>query len=412
MEAGGHPPASFSFARVAAGAWLAYASYGVLIVILPFAELNLGGGPFLAALVLGAPLASQTLASYGWGWLSDRRGDRRVLLVVATAAQAPLFLLFPLSGAIGVFAVRIVQSALFGAVVLATTVATEEPGRTAGPRLGWLQFATNGGMLLGALASLPLLAGATFRLDSPAGWAVVGFLAVVTGAAALVFAVSGDVPRTVEPPAASSPSGSEGPGRRVVVLAAATWAVATFRYVAVSAVPIYLSATLAAQGFFGLPTNEDQQLAIWLAVSSLINLGVAPFSGRAAEPVASRRRVLVLSAGAYAVLWAVLFARPDYVVTFAVWVAPVAVFFTVAGIREATEASRRIERGRAVGLMTAAFNLGGLTGSLVAGSLLASGVSLRSTFGWAALGCFAAALVWIPVAYRRAAPRFARTSGS
>ncbi len=410
--AGGGPVhAPFSFSRVAAGTWLAYASYGVLLAVLPFVELELGGGPLLATLVLGAPLASQTLASYGWGWLSDRRGGRRGLLVVATALQAPIFLLLPLGGAVELFVLRVLQSALFGSVVLATTLATEEAGRSAGPRLGWLQFASSGGMLLGVVASVPLLSGPTFRFDSTGGWSLVGLLAALTAVAAVAYALAGDLPHR------RAPRGPAGAGshlrREVLELAGATTAVATFRYMAVSAVPVYLAATLARQGFFGVPFNEDQQLAVWLAVSSLFNLAAAPLSGRLAEPVASRRWVLVLSASAYAAIWVALFAVPNYAVTFGVWVVPVAVFFTVAGVREATDASTPEERGRAVGLMTAAFNFGGLAGAVVAGVVLSLGVGIVPMFGLSAVGAVGAALLWVPVVRRlppvRPGPR---TSGS
>lgn len=410
-EGGGAlPRPGFSFARVAAGTWLAYASYGVLIAVLPFAELDLGGGPLLATLVLGAPLASQTLASYGWGWWSDRRGDRRRLLVAATALEAPLFLLLPLTGALGIFAIRVLQSALFGSVVLATTVATEEAGRSAGRRLGWLQFASNGGMLLGVVASLPLLGGASFRFASSGGWALVILLAALTLASAAIFALSGDLPRRSRP---DVPAPSPRFAREVPELAVATAAVATFRYMAVSAVPVYLAATLAREGFFGLSINEDQQLAVWLAVSSVVNLAAAPVSGRLAEPVVSRRWTLVLSAAAYAAIWVALYALPNYAMTFGVWIVPVAVFFTVAGLREAADASTPEMRGRAVGLLTAAFNFGGLAGAVAAGVALSAGVSLVGTFGISAVGAVGAALLWVPVVRRlpdRRGP--ARTSGS
>jgi MFS family permease len=384
----------FSFGRLFAGTWLAYASYGVLIAVLPLAEIAEGGGPILATLVLGAPLLAQTVGSWGWGWLADRTGARRGPLVVATIFQAPLLAAFPFLGPVGLFGVRIAQSALFGSLVLATTQATEEKAVSAAFRLGRLQLAQSGGMLVGVVASLPFLFTPGFRLDSATGFDLSILLAGFTFVAGLVFAFSGESPR---PPAPPVPTRfSPGSHARVFRLAGATTAVSTARYVAVTAIPVYLASTLAKGGFFGLPANATAQLAIWVAVSSIFNLLASPFSGRWAESTANRVRGLLVFALLYTAIWALIAAFPVYPTIFAVWSMPVAVFFTVATVREAAFWSGPTERGRAVGLLTAAFNLGGLLGGAVAGLLLAAAVPAPTIFLVAAVGSFVAALCFVP----------------
>ena len=284
----------FSFARLFGGTWLAYTSYGILLAVLPLAELSEGGGPILATLVVGAPLLAQTVASWGWGWLADRTGARRAPLVIATALQVPLFATFPLVGPVGLFTVRIVQSALFGALVLATTQATEERTASAAFRLGRLQLAQNGGMLLGLVTSFPLVVVTGFHLVSVAGWELSGLLAVFTMAAAVVFAFVGDLPRS-SPSAVASPF-TPVSHPKVFRLAGATAAVSTMRYMIVTAVPVYLATTLGKNGFFGIPANTTAQLAVWLAISSALNLLVSPFSGRWAESTINRRRSLLVFA--------------------------------------------------------------------------------------------------------------------
>jgi MFS family permease len=389
----------FSFGRLFAGTWLGYASYGVLLAVLPLAEIAEGGGPLLATLVIGAPLLAQTLAAYGWGALADRTGARRVPLVLATLAEAPLFAVFPLLGPGGLFAVRIAQSALFGAIVLATTQATEDPRASAAFRLGRLQLATSAGMLSGVAVTFPLIVSGSFRLASTSGVELSALLAAVTVASALVFASAGDLPGA-RPPARPSRFDAASHGG-VFYLAGATAAVSTARYVAVTAIPVYLAGTLAANGFFTLPANATAQLAIWVGASSALNLLAAPVSGRWAERSATRHRSLFAFALLYAAIWSLLAAAPTYAVTFGVWILPVAVFFTVAGVREAAEWSAPAQRGRAVGLLTAAFNLGGLLGGAAAGLLLAAAVPGRTVFVVAAVGSFAAALLFLPPLLRR-----------
>jgi len=393
----------FSFGRLFGGTWLAYTSYGILLAVLPLAELSEGGGPILATLVLGAPLLAQTLSSWAWGWLADRTGARRAPLVLATVLQAPLFLAFPLLGPLALFSVRIVQSALFGALVLATTQATEERSDTAAFRLGRLQLAQNGGMLLGVGAAFPLLIGTGFQLRSLAGWELSALLAVFVGLAALVFTFAGDIPRTATTSSALAEfSPRSHPG--VFWLAGATAATSTFRYIVVAAVPVYLASTLGRNGFFGVPTNTTAQLAIWVACSSALNIAASPFSGRWADTTSTRRRSLLFFAFLYAAIWAAIAASPTYLVVFGVWILPVAVFFTVAGVREAAFQSREAERGRAVGLLTAAFNLGGLLGGAAAGILLASAVSVPGVFLIATVGSLGSAFLFLPHFYGKAGP--------
>jgi len=396
----------FSFGHLFGGTWLAYTSFGILIAVLPLAEISEGGGPLLATLVIGAPLLAQTLSSWGWGWLADRTGARRGPLVVATVLQAPLFAVFPLVGPLGLFSVRVAQSALFGSVVLATTQATEDETASAAFRLGRLQLAQNGGMLLGVAASFPFLVGTSFRLDSAEGWGLSLLLAAFTGLAAIVFAFVGTLQET--PKSATLTRFVPTSHPEVFRLAGATAAVSTARYVVVTAIPVYLATTLGKAGFFGLPANPTAQLAIWVAISSALNIFASPFSGRWAETLGTRRRSLLAFSILYAVIWLLIAFFPTYPVVFAVWCLPVAVFFTVAGVREAAYLSGPSERGRAVGIFTAAFNLGGLLGGAVAGILLAVAIPTPTVFLIAAVGSLGAALLFIPTS--RASPGPGRNS--
>ncbi len=403
------PSRPFSFGRLFGGTWLAFANYSVLIAVLPIAELTEGGGPVLATLIIGAPLLAQTLASWGWGWLADRTRTRRGPLVVAMLLQAPLFFSFPLLNAPELFAVRVAQATLFGAIVLATTQATEDPSVSSAARLGHLQFAQSGGMLSGVVLAFPLLVVSGFSLSSTAGWELGALLGGLTIVASGVFALAGDLP----PPPVSAhrepfrPRSHPGLFR----LAGATAAVSTFRYVPVTAIPVYLASELGGHGFFGLPMNPTAQLAVWLAATSALNLYAAPISGRFAEEATTRRWALVGFSFVYAAIWLALVVSPTYPVVFAVWVLPVSVFVTVGSVREAAGLSRPHERGRAVGLLTAAFNLGGLTGGALAGALLAEGSPFTQAFLVAALGSFASAFLFLPKFLRLPPPvESARTS--
>jgi MFS family permease len=394
---------AFSFPRLAAGVLLAYTSFGVLLTaILPLVELDEGGGPLLATMIVAAPLFAQTLGSFAWGWISDRWGRRGPPLVLGTAAVGSLFVLYPLLDPIGLLAVRIVQAGAFGSIILASATATEEPTGGAGPRLGTISLATYSGNALGILAALPFLGGAEFVLRSDSGWALSGLLGSLGLVASFLFALAGEPDRGPPraPPRANSPGPAGGYG--VLLLALATLVLSVGRWNAVTLVPIYLHRGLGKNGFFGLPVNPTEQLAFFTLVASVANLLVSPWTGRRVEGAAHRRRILIALAAGYAATWVLVAAVPTYPVVFFVWTVPLGVFLVIVATREVAARTGTHARGTAVGLWTAAYNGGGLLGGALAGTAALLGLGISEIFA------FSGALSVVALALFAAVPR-ART---
>lgn len=384
----------FSFPRLAFGVLLLNASGGVLFAVLPLFEFQQGGGPILATLIVGAPLLAQTLATFLWGTLSDRWGRRRELLVGGVLAQSVLFLTYPLLPPLGLLFVRILQVFLGATSALATTVATEDPGRTAGRGLGGLSFWGGVGSLAGIFAAYPFLGGVGVSAHSEAAWLLFGLLGALSASSVLFLAWAGELPR----PRAWVRGGEllrfrSGPW--VLRLSVATVVVGFANYTVFTIFPLYVAQVLTPLGFYGASLNATQQLAVLslgaAAGGILASLGVGSASDRPGP-----RRVLFLTAPlVYALLWCGFAFVRNYTVVYLIWAYPASVTFQIPLTREVAWLTNSEERGRAVGLLTGAYSLGGLLGGFLAGAGFAGGLSFAQIFlAGALLDLVGFALLW------------------
>jgi len=377
----GGTPRPFSFGRLVAGVLFLNASSGVLYAVLPIFEVQEGGGPLLATLIVGAPLLAQILATFLWGALSDRWGRRRELLAGGILGQSVLFLTYPFLGPVGLLAVRIVQVFLGATSALATTVATEDPSRPAGRGLGNLSFWGSVGGVLGVVAGYPLLGGEEFTSHSATAFGLCVLLALLSGAAVLFLALSGELGR---PRGAVPLSGAlrfrSGPW--VVRLSLAAVIVGFANYTVYTLFPLFIRDVMATQGqgFYGAILNPTQQLALLSIGAGIGGALVAPPMGGWAEGVRARRGLFLSAPIIYALLWTGLGMLRPYAAIFLIWSFPAATFFQLPLTREIAGLTRPEERGRAVGLVWAAYYAGGLAGSVVAGLGVQAGVPFATMF--------------------------------
>jgi len=371
----------FSFRKLVVGILLLNASSGVLFAVLPLFEVQEGGGPLLATLIVGAPLLAQILATFLWGALSDRWGRRRGLLAGGILGQSVLFLAYPFVGPVGLLAVRIVQVFLGATSALATTVATEDPKRSAGEGLGNLSFWGSVGGVLGVIAGYPLLGGAEFTSHSSTALGLCVLLAALSGTAALYLALSGELRRpTGAVPLSRTLRFRSGPW--VLRLSLAVAVVGVANYTVYTLFPLFIRDVMAPQGpsLFGAVLNPTQQLALLSLGAGAGGVLVSPSTGRWVENVLTRRTLVLGAPAIYALLWTGLALLRGYAVVFLIWSFPAAVLLQLPLTREIAGLTSREERGRAVGLVWAAYYLGGLGGAIAAGLGVEAGVPFATMF--------------------------------
>jgi MFS family permease len=393
-------PRRFSFARLVVGVLLLNAASGVLFAVLPIFEVQEGGGPLLATLIVGAPLSAQILATFLWGALSDRLGRRRELLVGGIVGQSVLFLAYPFLGPIGLLLVRIVQVFLGATSTLATTVATEDPSRTAGQGLGSLSFWGGVGGLLGVIAGYPLLGGSEFRSTSPTALGLFVLLAALSAASVVCLALSGELGRRRSPVSLAGLFRFRG-GPWVLRLSLAAAIVGLANYTVYTLFPLFVRDILSPQAasLYGSALNPTQQLALLSFGAGLGGVLVSPITGRWVEGRRLRRQLYLLAPVLYAGLWVGFALVRSYAAIFLIWSIPAAIFFQIPLTREVAALTPLEERGRAVGLFLAAYYLGGLVGSVLAGLGAGAGWTFASMFLLAAAVDLLGSLTLVVILY-------------
>jgi MFS family permease len=372
---------AFSFTKLVAGVLLLNASSGVLFAVLPLFEVQEGGGPLLATLIVGAPLLAQILATFLWGTLSDRWGRRREFLTGGVLGQSVLFLAYPFLGPTGLLVVRIVQVFLGAASSLATTVATEDPARPAGHGLGNLSFWGGVGGVLGVVAGFPFLGGAEFTSHSTAAVELFVLLTVLSVASVLCLAFSGEL-RRLKGAVRLREALSFRSGPWVLRLSLASGIVGIANYTVYTLFPLFVRGVLAPQGqaLFGAVLNPTQQLALLSIGAGLGGVLASPITGRWVEGPRRRRRLFLGAPIVYALLWVGFALVHSYAAIFLMWAFPAAIFFQIPLTREIAALTPTEERGRAVGLFGAAYSFGGLIGAFAAGLGVQAGVPFSTMF--------------------------------
>lgn len=122
----------------------------MIVPLLPFYALNLGGNGTVVGLLVSAFSVAQLLSSPLWGRVSDRYG-RRPALMIGLGASAIAYVIFGFADSLWLlFVSRIVQGAGGGTVgVIQAYVSDSTEPENRAKALGWLSAATSLGVTIG-----------------------------------------------------------------------------------------------------------------------------------------------------------------------------------------------------------------------------------------------------------------------
>lgn len=155
------------YALAAAGGAMAYVPF--LTILLPVRVAALAPGELVSwlAYITFFGASSAALSNIAFGWLSDRIGGRRLLIVAGLGLSSALLIAMPLATTLPVLIAMIVAWQIALNMMLAPLSAWAGdcvPDRQKGLLGGLLAFAPAMGALTGALVTLPGLAGPDMRL--------------------------------------------------------------------------------------------------------------------------------------------------------------------------------------------------------------------------------------------------------
>ncbi|MFH0816800.1 MAG: MFS transporter [Methanobacteriota archaeon] len=320
---------------------------------------------FLVGLMMALPFLAAVPMTFVWGAVSDRIGSRKMVIAGAGLAGGVLFFPMPFLGTTWLIALRFVQVALTTSIVLLNATVTEFFPAKKGSSVGDLALVGGAGQMAGALAAGFLLPYGEMHQGSAALMSVFflsGVLVIVASLAVLPIEEAGK--KAVGVRARDLLKFGERKGMVPVVLAALV--IPLSGYIVFSVFPVYI-------GNLDIPWDATMKVGVFTALSAVTGIFASGFAGRACDRW-GRRWVLVGSGIAYVLVWLGMgFTRDPFVTAF-FWAMPVWSFFYVSSTAMVSDLTREDERGRGIGLVNSAMNLGGAVGAITAGYLLSKGV--------------------------------------
>ncbi len=315
----------------------------------------------LVGLITGLPFLAAVPMSFVWGAISDRIGSRRIVMAVAGTMGGALFFAMPFAGTTGLIILKVAQVAFTTSFVLLNAVATECFPKRKGTSVGNLALVGGIGQALGGLAAGFLLPSSQMTMGSDA----VILMFSVAGAITIIGALSLLPMRERQwkaRPISYRGMLSFGEGRGIATITTVAFILPLAGYIVFSMFPIYLK---------GLAIQWDATMiaGVFTALSAITGIFASGIAGRVCDRY-GRKWVLVGAGAAYVLVWWAMGMTKHPVITACLWAVPVWSFFTVSAMTMVSDLTKPAERGRGIGLINSALNLGGAAGSILAGYLL------------------------------------------
>jgi len=339
---------------------------GLLYPILALYVYSISEDFFLVGLMMGLPFLAAVPMSFVWGAISDRISSRRLVMAVAGSIGGAMFFLMPFVGTTGLVVLRLVQVAFTTSFVLLNAVATECFPKRKGTSVGNLNLVGGIGQMTGALAAGILLPSSQLFVGSGATTLVFSLAGIITIAAALSLLPMREKRLKAQRTALNNMlSFGQKRGMAIVTMTALILPIAG--YLVFSVFPIYL-------GTLEIPWDATMVAGMFTALSAVTGIFAAGLAGRACDAY-GRKWVLVGAGIAYVLVWAGMGMTSDPLIIAAFWAVPVWSFFYVSATTMVSDLTKIHERGRGIGLVNSAINLGAAIGTF----FMAAAVALAGT---------------------------------
>ena len=319
---------------------------------------------FLVGLMMALPFLAAVPMSFIWGMVSDRLGNRRYVVAFGGVVGGALFFALPYTDAVGMIALRFVQVLFTSSWVLVNAIVTEYYPANKGRSVGDVSLMGALGGTLGGLAAGFIVPASALELGSPEIKWMFFAAGILTAISALAILAIRETPKK-----AGSVSMRNllhfGERRQVGLVAAVALILPLGGYVVFSVFPIYLS---------GLDIGWDSTMTtgVFVALSAVTGILASGLAGRACDRFG--RKWVLFGAGIwYVAVWLGMGLFRDPIITAVLWALPVWNFFYISATAAVSDLTKDEERGRGIGLVNSAINLGGAIGSILAGYLLARG---------------------------------------
>lgn len=349
---------------VLASTALTFAVSGALYPILPLYVDSVSGDYFLVGLMVALPFLAAVPMSFLWGSISDWLGNRKYVVVSGTIVGGALFFAFPFADTTWLIALRCVQMAFLSSGVLLNAVVTEYFPAKKGRSIGDLNLANGVGSAVGALAAGLLLPASALVLGSEDITIFFFACGIITLLSGLVILWIMETEKKVQEVRLGKLL-RFGEMRQMAIVCSVAFTLPLAGYLVFAMFPVYLKTLV-------LPENVTLVAGIFTAFSAISGIFAAGLAGRACDKY-GRRKILIWSGLAYVLVWVGMLLTQNLVALAILWAMPVWSFFIVSSTTMVSDATKDEERGRGIGLLNTAVNMGAVTGSVVSGYIFSIG---------------------------------------
>jgi MFS family permease len=303
----------------------------------------------MVGFISSLPFLAIFIMSFIWGAVSDRLGSYKGVIIGGNIITGLMFFPMPFLNIYHLFGLRAIQVFFYSANVLAVAVVTEMLPDTKGEAAGIVSMYTSAGWLVGGIASGFVY----FYGDVITLFPVCGIMAMMTG---FMLVPMGKLDKIPVPMTVKESFRFE-KGRPIGLLLV----IICLTYIANRAVftlfPVYLE---------NIHELTAIPIGILSASAGLVGAIVVVFIGRFVDR-RGRRPMLIFAVALYLIDWLVLVLTDNLVVVIIIWCIPSWVFMTISATAMVSDLTSSKERGRGIGALNSALNLGQFVGAVTSG---------------------------------------------
>jgi MFS family permease len=326
---------------------------GLLFITMAIYVNRESGSLPMVGFIISLPFLAIFIMSFIWGAISDRLGSYKWVVIVGNIMTGLLFFPMPFLSIFNLFMLRAVQVFFLSVNILAVAMVTEMLPDTTGEAAGTVSLFTSSGWLVGGIASGFVYVYGDMLLLFP----VCGIVAIMTGLMLLPLQRLEKLPAIISLKDTFKLEHSRTIGLILTII--------SITFIGNRAIftvfPVYLEQVQSLDAI---------QIGILSASAGLVGaifvVGIGKFVDRY-----GRRPMFIIAVLSYMMIWFALVMTDNLPVVIIVWCIPSWAFMTISATAMISDLTTSKERGRGIGALNSAHNLGQFIGALMSG-LIAS----------------------------------------
>jgi MFS family permease len=327
---------------------------GLLFITLAIYVSDESGSLPMVGFIISLPFLAIFIMSFVWGAISDRIGSYKWVIIAGNIITGFFFLPMPFVSILGLFVIRAIQVFFYSVNILAVAVVTEMLPDTKGEAAGTVSLFTSAGWLIGGMASGFVY----FYGDVILLFPVCAVMSIMTGMVLLPMQKLDKIAAIISIKDTFKLKNSGPIGFLLLIIG--------MTFVANRAIftvfPVYLKDAM---------DMNIIHIGVLSAMAGLVGAFVVVSVGKFVDRY-GRRPMFVFAVFTYLFSWILLFLTDNLILIIILWCIPSWAFMTISATAMISDLTSSQERGRGIGALNSAHNLGQFIGAVLMGLVATS----------------------------------------